>query len=146
LRLARQAKGFSQPQLAERAGISRQAVSAIESGRSGASLQIALALARALGLGVEELFGPIAPVVPVSARPVAPAGEGGSRVVLAPVGDTFVALPLTGAAAFGFASADGVTVAGPPSPGSRPRNPDPAGSRLVRPLGSQRPDGGGGGR
>ena len=137
LRLARQARGLSQPQLAKMAGITRQQVSAIESGRSGTSLQIALALARALGVGVEELFGPIAPVHPVSARPVTPAGEGGSRVVLAPVGEAFVALP-TGMAAIGFAAADGVTVAGPPSPGPQPRNPDPAGSRLVRPLGPQR--------
>jgi len=139
LRLARQARGFSQPKLAEMAGITRQQVSAIESGKSGTSLQIALALARALGLSVEELFGPIAPVHPVGARPVAPVGEGGSRVVLAPVGDTFVALPLTGAAAFGFASADGVTVTTPQSLGSRPRSPDPPGSWLVRPIGPRRP-------
>ena len=58
LRLARQARGFSQQQLAGMAGVSRQAVSAVESGLSDPSLRAALALARALGMTVEELFGP----------------------------------------------------------------------------------------
>src|SRR5262249_57105333 len=109
------------------------------SGRSGPPLQPALALARAGGLSVEELSGSAAPVPPVSAQPVASAGEGGSRVVLAPVGDTFVALPPTGAAAIGFGPADGITIAGPQPPGSRPHSPDLAGSWLVRPLGLRRP-------
>ena len=39
------------------AGVSRQAVSAVESGLSDPSLRVALALARALGLTVEEMFG-----------------------------------------------------------------------------------------
>ena len=58
LRLARQARGFSQQQLASMAGVSRQAVSAVESGHSDPSLRVALALSQALGLSVEELFGP----------------------------------------------------------------------------------------
>ena len=58
LRLARQARGFSQYQLARMAGVSRQAVSAVEAGLSDPSLRVALTLARALGLTVEELFGP----------------------------------------------------------------------------------------
>src|ERR1022692_2884652 len=94
LRLARQARGLSQQQLAGVAGVTRQAVSAVESGHSDPSLRVALAVARALGLTVEELFGPGDPADPVLARPVAPASGEGSRVVLAPVGDTFVALPL----------------------------------------------------
>src|SRR5215813_14343841 len=89
LRLARQARGFSQQQLAGMAGVSRQAVSAVESGLSDPSLRVALALGRALGLTVEELFGPGSPVSPVSARPVAPLGNGGTRVTLATVGDDF---------------------------------------------------------
>ena len=43
LRLARLARGFSQQQLAGMAGISRQAVSAVESGLSDPSLRVALA-------------------------------------------------------------------------------------------------------
>jgi DNA-binding XRE family transcriptional regulator len=58
LRLARQARGFSQQQLAGMAGVSRQAVSAVESGHSDPSLRVALALGQALGMSVEELFGP----------------------------------------------------------------------------------------
>ena len=68
LRLARQARGFSQQQLAGMAGVSRQAVSAVESGLSDPSLRVALALARALGMTVEELFGPGGPAPRWSAR------------------------------------------------------------------------------
>jgi DNA-binding XRE family transcriptional regulator len=71
LRLARQARGLSQQQLAGVAGVTRQAVSAVESGHSDPSLRVALALARALGMTVEDLFGPGDPADPVLARPVA---------------------------------------------------------------------------
>ena len=43
--------------VAEMAGVSRQAISAVESGVSDPSLRVAIALTRALGLTVEELFG-----------------------------------------------------------------------------------------
>ena len=110
LRLARQARGYSQQQLAGMAGVSRQAVSAVEAGHSDPSLRVALALARALGTGVEELFGPSEPQPEVQARQVAPAGPPGARVILAPVGDAFVALPLAGPTATrsGFMPAGGV--------------------------------------
>jgi putative molybdopterin biosynthesis protein len=109
LRLARQARGFSQQQLAGMAGISRQAVSAVESGVSDPSLRVALALAHALGMTVEELFGPGSPAPLVAARALAPLDTAGGRVALAPVGDSFVALPLTGATATraGFLPAGG---------------------------------------
>ena len=94
LRLARQARGFSQQQVASMAGVSRQAVSAVESGISDPSLRVAIALSRALGLTVEELFGRDDLVVPVTARAIAPLGEKGARVTLALVGDEHVALPL----------------------------------------------------
>jgi transcriptional regulator with XRE-family HTH domain len=58
LRLARQARGFSQQQLAQMARVSRQAVSAVETGQSDPLLRVALTLSRALGMTVEELFGP----------------------------------------------------------------------------------------
>ncbi|HEV8223031.1 MAG TPA: substrate-binding domain-containing protein [Streptosporangiaceae bacterium] len=116
LRLARQARGYSQQQLAGMAGVSRQAVSAVEAGHSDPSLRVALALARALGTGVEELFGPSEPQPEVQARQAAPAGPPGARVTLAPVGDAFVALPLAGPTATraGFLPAGGV--AGPSGP------------------------------
>src|SRR5713226_9703335 len=83
LRLARQARGFSQQQLAGMAGVSRQAVSAVEAGHSDPSLRVALALTRALGMTVEELFGPGQAPPPVTARPIAPLGPPGGRVSLA---------------------------------------------------------------
>ncbi|MBV9380393.1 MAG: helix-turn-helix domain-containing protein [Streptosporangiaceae bacterium] len=119
LRLARQARGLSQQHLAGMAGVTRQAVSAVESGHSDPSLRVALALARALGVTVEELFGPGDPAEPVGAVPVAPLGAAGSRVALAPVGDRFVALPLRGdtAARAGFSPAGGLVAARPETGG-----------------------------
>jgi putative molybdopterin biosynthesis protein len=96
LRMTRQAHGFSQQMVADMAGVSRQAISAIESGISDPSLRVGIALSRALGLTVEELFGTDDTVVPVAAREVAPLGGKGARVTLALVGDTHVALPLRG--------------------------------------------------
>jgi len=109
LRLARQARGFSQQQLAGMAGVSRQAVSAVEAGHSDPSLRVAFALAQALGMTVEEVFGPADLAPPVAAVPVAPPDAPGGRVLLAPVGDRLVALPLRGdaAAGMGFVAAGG---------------------------------------
>ena len=134
LRLARQARGLSQQQLAGVAGVTRQAVSAVESGHSDPSLRVALALAHALGMTVEELFGPGDPADPVLARPVAPASGGGSRVALATVGDTFVALPLHAdmAARVGFGAAGGLVV---DTRGTR----EPWNLIEVRPIGPPRP-------
>jgi molybdate-binding protein/transcriptional regulator with XRE-family HTH domain len=53
----REARGWSQAELAERTGISRTGVSAIEGGRSAPSVAAALAIASALQASVEELFG-----------------------------------------------------------------------------------------
>ena len=140
LRLARQARGFSQQQLASMAGVSRQAVSAVESGHSDPSLRVALTLAQALGLSVEELFGPGEQAAPVTATSIAPLAAGGERVALAPVGDRFVALPLRGdtGALFGFLPAGGRVV----SPGTAPHEAEAAaGPALVsvRPVAPPRP-------
>jgi putative molybdopterin biosynthesis protein len=56
LRRARQRSGLKQAELAARAGISRQTLSVLESGRGQPSTLIALRLARILGCRVEELF------------------------------------------------------------------------------------------
>src|SRR5438067_6808669 len=58
VRQHRRAKGWSQAELAPRAGISRAAVSAIEIDRLVPSVAAALALADAFGCTVEDLFGP----------------------------------------------------------------------------------------
>jgi putative molybdopterin biosynthesis protein len=155
LRLARQARGYSQQQLAGMAGVSRQAVSAVESGLSDPSLRAALALAQALGMTVEELFRPGRPVPPVAARPVAPLGGEHARVALAPIGDEFVALPLSGdmASRAGFLPADALASgAGPDGTATRPVQPitpprptlvaagcDPALPLLEPPLGLLNP-------
>jgi molybdate-binding protein len=122
------------------AGVSRQAVSAVESGHSDPSLRVALALARALGLSVEELFGPGEQAAPVTATSIAPLAAGGERVALAPVGDRFVALPLHGdtGALFGFLPAGGRVV----SPGTASHEAEAAaGPALVsvRPVAPPRP-------
>ncbi len=137
LRLARQARGFSQQQLAGMADVSRQAVSAVESGHSDPSLRVALALAQALGMTVEDLFGPGEAARPVSAVPVAPLADGQARVVLAPVGDQFVALPLTGdtAAGMGFIPAGGLAA----RTGLARQARGPAGQVDVQPIGPPRP-------
>ena len=143
--MARQTRGFSQQQLAGMAGVSRQAVSAVESGHSDPSLRVALALAQALGMSVEQLFGPGEPTAPVTAvsvvrladhgdgqRPVAERA-GGERVMLAPVGDRFVALPLRGdtGVGLGFLPAGGLAVHG----GAAAAFAEVA----VRPIGPPRP-------
>jgi putative molybdopterin biosynthesis protein len=165
LRLARQARGFSQQQLASMAEVSRQAVSAVESGHSDPSLRVALALAQALGLSVEELFGPGEPAAPVTAMSLAPVTAPGARVSLAPVGDRLVALPLLGdtGARLGFLPAGGLAVTAaphgpragtgaategaPPVAGDQPAAWDPPGRTgdtapwpiFVRPVGPTRP-------
>jgi putative molybdopterin biosynthesis protein len=152
LRFARQARGFSQQQVADMAGVSRQAISAVESGVSDPSLRVAIALSRALGLTVEELFGTAETVVPVAVREVAPLGGKGARVTLALVGDGHVALPLRGGTVTrtGFLPAGGlVTEAGqeqgrqtrtvrpsqPPRPTLVAAGCDPALPLLEAPLG-----------
>jgi molybdate-binding protein/transcriptional regulator with XRE-family HTH domain len=75
----RRARGLSQRALADSAGITRQAVGAIESGRMQPGVGIALALARALDTSVEELFGGEREPTPIPAR-VATGTIGGRAV------------------------------------------------------------------
>ena len=94
LRRARAARGLSQSELAVRAGVSRQALGAIEAGNYQPGVGVAIALARELGETVESLFGADSPTL-VSAA-VAPAANvtSGSRVALARVGARVVAVPM----------------------------------------------------
>jgi putative transcriptional regulator len=52
----RAAKGWSQGELAERLGVSRQTVNAIETEKYDPSLPLALKLARLFGQPVEKIF------------------------------------------------------------------------------------------
>jgi len=48
--------GMTQRELAERAGVTRQTIIAIENGNYNPSVKLALKLARALAVRVEDLF------------------------------------------------------------------------------------------
>lgn len=102
LRLTRLARGLSQGDLARTAGVTRQAISGIESGRWSPSLDVALSLAGALDSTVEELFGSAAEAPPVRGRlgvlPDAPPAREGDcgRLSLAEVAGDTVAFPLCG--------------------------------------------------
>ncbi|RHW74637.1 helix-turn-helix transcriptional regulator [Colwellia sp. RSH04] len=58
LRVLRAEKGWSQADLAEKLGVSRQAINAIETGKHAPSLTLAFALADIFGQRIEELFLP----------------------------------------------------------------------------------------
>ena len=52
----RKAARMTQSQLAERAGVSRQTISDIETGKHDPTISVALLLARDLGVKVDNLF------------------------------------------------------------------------------------------
>jgi molybdopterin molybdotransferase/putative molybdopterin biosynthesis protein len=113
LRVVRLARGLSQSTLAKHGGISRQALSAIESGAYQPGVGVALRLAQALGQTVESLFGAGEEGPHLSAtlagerrRPTAH-GAVGQRVALGRVGDRIVALTQP-AAALNLAAACGI--------------------------------------
>ena len=56
LRAAREAKEWTQAELAERMGVSRKTVNTVENGVFVPSTIVALKAARALGCSVEDLF------------------------------------------------------------------------------------------
>ena len=56
IREARDARGLTQAELAERIGVSRKTVNTVENGVFIPSTVVALKLARALGSSVEALF------------------------------------------------------------------------------------------
>jgi transcriptional regulator with XRE-family HTH domain len=110
IRALREERGWSQADLADRAGVTRQLVGAVEAGRHTPSVRAALGLARALGVSVEALFAESADpvVVPVTGRPLAP----GTPLVTARVGEAVVGVPLAHALPPGEAWAMADAVAG----------------------------------
>ena len=52
----RKAARMTQSQLAERSGVSRQTISDIETGKHDPTISVALLLARAMGVKVDNLF------------------------------------------------------------------------------------------
>lgn len=70
LRVLRAEREWSQAELAQRLGVSRQTVNAIETGKYDPSLPLALRAARLFGLAVEQVFQD-------DARGESPAGANG---------------------------------------------------------------------
>jgi len=95
VRETRVARGISQSELARRVGISRQALSAIESGTYLPGVAVALRLAEELGTTVEHLFGraPANDQLVVEYGADATPGSN-TRVTLARVGGRLVAVPV----------------------------------------------------
>ncbi|MGH2857309.1 MAG: helix-turn-helix transcriptional regulator, partial [Solirubrobacteraceae bacterium] len=109
LRSRRQASGLTQAQLAQRAGVSRQLVAAVEAGRNVPAVDAALALAGSLGCTVEDLFGALGPERSVRAA-LARELPDGAPVRVGRVGEELVAAALGdhGVAGTGWATADGL--------------------------------------
>jgi putative molybdopterin biosynthesis protein len=108
--------GLQQKELAERAGVSRQTLSAVEAGESVPATSIALQLARVLGCRVEDIFSlseesrPLDVALIGEAAVAAPGRGDRKRVAIAEVGARWVAHLLdgeSGASAF-VAPADGL--------------------------------------
>ena len=59
LRVLRAEKKWSQAELAEKIGVSRQAVNAIENGKHAPSLTLAFILARTFNQRIEDIFNPV---------------------------------------------------------------------------------------
>ena len=56
LKVLRAERGWSQQDLAERLGVSRQSVNAIETGKYDPSLPLAFRLSDVFGLAIEDIF------------------------------------------------------------------------------------------
>jgi molybdate-binding protein/DNA-binding XRE family transcriptional regulator len=107
LKSFRAARGLSQSELAEKVGLTRQAIYMIEAGRYLPNATTALRLSRALGCKVEDLFLLEEELPSVEAELLEGSGD---RVKLWKVGGRFRALPLsaTGDSSRGLLSADAI--------------------------------------
>ncbi len=117
VRSVRLAKGLSQQALAELAGLTRQAISAIESGQYVPNTAVAIRLARALGCRVEDLFALPERPCPYPIHLAAPVGPDVRRLAVVNVRGRWVGYPLSAGKAVqeGFVSAGGLL-----APGSAP--------------------------
>lgn len=104
VRRLRERAGLTQQELAARAGVSRQLVGAVETGRHQPRVDAALALARALESDVASLFTPTLAAVDVA---TGEAPGPGAIVRVARVGDRLVTTPAR-VVGSGFESADAI--------------------------------------
>jgi putative molybdopterin biosynthesis protein len=104
----RQAAGLTQAALAAQVGVSRQALNALEAGRSAPSMPVALRLSRALACSVESLFwlGDVPSTLRATWAGAADAPPG--RALVGRVGDTWIAHPVPAGAGALRVSADAV--------------------------------------
>ena len=58
IRVLRAERRWSQAELGERVGVSRQAINAVETGKHDPSLALAFKIADVFGLRIEEVFDP----------------------------------------------------------------------------------------
>jgi len=118
LREKRQALGLSQKQLADLAGITRQAVSAVEANEYSPATSVALHLARALRCRVDDLFSIKSggEVVEGELMGSLPDGAGPLRAQLTQIGDRLLVRPLDGVGELMSlrATADGLIIAASP--------------------------------
>lgn len=112
VRAVRIARGLSQAELARQAGITRQALSAIEAGRYLPNTAVALRLARALGCRVEDLFDLATAAVSAPVELAGPVYPAGTRLVVVNVRGRWVGHPLGEARGLqeGFVPSDGLLV------------------------------------
>ncbi len=110
LKRLRREKGYSQSQLAELAGVRRQAIYDMESGRYVPNTAVALKMARHLGCRVEDLFAVEEQRIERPITLLEKASPSGSRVCMARVGDRLVGYPLDGTVMLndGLQAADGL--------------------------------------
>ena len=92
----RKARGLSQSELARLAGVQRQAIYDLESGRYMPNTSVALRLAKHLSCKVEDLFAVEEPDLIQPVTLVGEASQAGSRLRLGRVRDRLVGFPLDG--------------------------------------------------
>src|SRR5688572_14709344 len=119
LRDKRQALGLSQKQLADMAGITRQAVGAVEANQYSPATSVALQLARALRCRVEDLFSikQGGEIVEGELLAAIPQDSGAARVQVSQIGHRLLVRPLDGLGELTSlsATADGLIVGTEPS-------------------------------
>src|SRR5574341_685851 len=118
LKEKRQAAGFSQKQLAELAGITRQAVAAVEANQYSPATSVALQLARALRCRVEDLFSikRSGEIIEGELLGPLPCGDGPIRAQLTQIGHRVLVRPLLGLGELAnlSATADGLIIESKP--------------------------------
>lgn len=109
----RQQRNIAAADLARRTGVSRQTIYALEAGQYSPNTELALRLARELGVSVEQLFSldepaTPAPPAPVATQVLAPAPATASQAVrVARLHDRWISIP-TSATPYYLPDADGL--------------------------------------